>query len=345
MFELAVMGIIGVLASYSGVALVIRWAEKYNVIDVPNDRSAHENPTPRGGGLLIFLVVSIGIAISWLRSPQWPGPVVTSYLVGAGIIALVSGIDDLRTLSNRYRFVAHSLAALCVLLFAGYWEELLLPLVGVIPLGKIGFLVSFLWIVGLTNAFNFMDGIDGIAGGQGAVAGAAWVLLGFHLDQPLLAVLGLLLVSSSLGFLGHNWPPARVFMGDIGSTFMGYTFAFMAIWGSKVHGKLAFAGVLLVWPFVFDSVFTFLRRLFSGENIFEAHRSHLYQRLINFGRTHQSVTILYLGLDLLGAVFSLLWVFKLPIGEWIAPLGLAAAGVGLWVYVSRFVERLPASQG
>ena len=96
-------------------------------------------------------------------------------------------------------------------------------------LGRLGLIITFLWIVGLTNAYNFMDGIDGIAGGQAVVAGLGWAGLGYLTDQPLIGLLGLLLAASSLGFLGHNWPPARIFMGDVGSAFLGFTFAVLAV--------------------------------------------------------------------------------------------------------------------
>ena len=152
-----------------------------------------------------------------------------------------------------------------------------------------------------------MDGIDGIAGGQAVVAGLGWAALGWLSDQPLVGILGILLAASSLGFLGHNWPPARIFMGDVGSAFLGFTFAVLAVAAAQRDARLALAGVLLVWPFIFDACFTFLRRLRNGENVFAAHRSHLYQRLVIAGYSHRTVTLLYIGLAAWGAILAQLW--------------------------------------
>src|SRR6185436_11775719 len=130
----------------------------------------------------------------------------------------------------------------------------------------LGFTITFFWIVGLTNAYNFMDGIDGIAGGQALVAGIGWTAIGWLDGQSHIVVFGLLLAATNLGFLFHNWSPARIFMGDVGSAFLGYSFAVLPLMLSsqstgRTGFKLALAAILPVWPFVFDSTFTILRRL------------------------------------------------------------------------------------
>ncbi|MBK7202993.1 hypothetical protein [Candidatus Amarolinea dominans] len=140
-----------------------------------------------------------------------------------------------------------------------------------------------------------------------------WTFLGWSDNQPLVAALGLLLAAASLGFLGHNWPLARIFMGDVGSAFLGYTFAVLPVVAAQHNPRLAVAGVLLVWPFLF--------RLRHRENIFAAHRSHLYQRLVIAGYSHRTVTLLYSGLAAAGALLALLWT-------------LDGAGSGLAVVLS-----------
>jgi UDP-N-acetylmuramyl pentapeptide phosphotransferase/UDP-N-acetylglucosamine-1-phosphate transferase len=155
-----------------------------------------------------------------------------------------------------------------------------------------------------------MDGIDGIAGGQAVLAGLGWAIIGTLIDLPFVGILGALLGAASLGFLFHNWPPALIFMGDVGSAFLGYSFACLAIIGASKDPPLAIAGVLLVWPFVFDTIFTFFRRLKNRENVFSAHRSHLYQRLVISGYSHRTVTLLYLGLDALGMLLAVLFVIR-----------------------------------
>jgi UDP-N-acetylmuramyl pentapeptide phosphotransferase/UDP-N-acetylglucosamine-1-phosphate transferase len=209
----------------------------------------------------------------------------------------------------------------------------------VIASAFLGIPLTFLWVVGLTNAYNFMDGIDGLAGGQAVVAGTTWLGLGLITGLPLVSLLGLFVAGSSLGFLVHNWSPARIFMGDVGSAFLGFTLAVIAVLGSLESPELAYAGVLVVWPFIFDTSFTILRRLRRKENIFEAHRSHLYQRLVIAGYSHRSVALLYLCLAAIGSVSALLWVANVAGGALLAaviPLLLAAC---LWLLVITVEQR------
>lgn len=308
----AAVGILAVVLAYAGVGGLRRWAESRQMLDIPNARSSHTRPTPRGGGLLIVVVSTLGFAIAWmLRPASWPPAALIVYLIGAWLIAGVSWLDDLRSVPNRVRFAAHSLGALFVLLGFGYWDVVELPLIGVLSLGWSGLVLAFFWIVGLTNAYNFMDGIDGIAGGQAVVAGAGWAVLGWLVNQPLVGVIGLLLAAASLGFLGHNWPPARIFMGDVGSAFLGYTFAVIPVIAAQHNPRLFLAGVLLVWPFVFDAAFTFIRRLRNGENVFAAHRSHLYQRLVIAGFSHRFVSLLYIALAAIGTLLAVGWTLEI----------------------------------
>jgi UDP-N-acetylmuramyl pentapeptide phosphotransferase/UDP-N-acetylglucosamine-1-phosphate transferase len=327
------LSVISMTASYCGVASLRVWAERRQILDVPNERSSHTRPTPRGGGLVIALVSTIGLLLAWFFYPAWPPVALAAYLLGAWLIAAVSWLDDLRSLPSRLRFAAHSLAAIFVILAFGYWRVVNVPLAGPVNLGWLGLPITFVWIVGLTNAYNFMDGIDGIAGGQAVVAGIGWVLLGWLSRQPLCSVLGLLLAASSLGFLGHNWPPARIFMGDVGSAFLGYSFAVLAVIAAKSDPRLAAAGFLLVWPFVFDTTFTLLRRLRMRENIFAAHRSHLYQRLIILGYSHGRVSLLYAGLATLGGVLAVAWVLGAAAAPYLIAILIPTAAVGLLSYV------------
>jgi UDP-N-acetylmuramyl pentapeptide phosphotransferase/UDP-N-acetylglucosamine-1-phosphate transferase len=321
--------------SYGGVFSLCHWAERRHFFDIPNERSSHARPTPRGGGLVIVILTTIGLAVAWFKYPVGTPAVLAAYLVGVWLIAGVSWLDDLRSLPNRVRFVAHSLGAVLVVLGVGHWGVVDLPLLGAVSLGWLGLIITFLWIVGLTNAYNFMDGIDGIAGGQAVVAGLGWAVLGCLTDQPLIGLMGLLLAASSLGFLGHNWPPARIFMGDVGSAFLGFTFAALAVAAAQRDARLALAGILLVWPFVFDATFTFLRRLSKREDVFAAHRSHLYQRLVISGCSHKAVSLLYIGLAAAGGFLAIAWSQAI-LGSGLAIfLGIPLLCLALWADVSR----------
>jgi UDP-N-acetylmuramyl pentapeptide phosphotransferase/UDP-N-acetylglucosamine-1-phosphate transferase len=193
--------------------------------------------------------------------------------------------------------------------------------------------------MGLTNAYNFMDGIDGIAGGQALIAGLGWAIIGFMSGQSFVGLIGLLLAASSLGFLFHNWPPARIFMGDVGSAFIGFTLAIIPILAAQRDPRCMVAGILVVWPFIFDTSFTLVRRLINKENIFVAHRSHIYQRLVIAGYSHRYVTLVYMALALIGTVIALLWYKRVPfvnVAVIVLPIVLFA---GLWRFVVRAESR------
>lgn len=306
-----ITGLVAGATSYFGVAAIRRLAERRRFLDIPNERSSHTRPTPRGGGLAIVAVTMAGSWALWpfMRSEvtawQW-----MAFTLGALLVAGVSWIDDLRSLSTRVRLVTHLTGAILVCLAFGVWKEIVIPGLGCFSLGLWGWPLTLLWIVGLTNAYNFMDGIDGIAGGQAVVAGVGWLILGIIGGNPFLSVIGVLLTASCLGFLGHNWPPAKIFMGDVGSAFLGYVFAVLPVVVAQSNPRFMLIGALLVWPFIFDTVFTFLRRLINRENVLAAHRSHIYQRLVISGLSHQTVTLLYVALAVLGLVLAIVFLMN-----------------------------------
>lgn len=321
LFFPALVGLLGWSAAYVLVAAIRRWAERGQCLDIPNERSSHTRPTPRGGGLAIVAVVLGGLWACAAPDLKAAWPPLALFTLGALVIAGVSGWDDLRHLPVGVRLAAHGLGALLAMLVFGYWRAVGWPGSGALVLGALGMPLTFLWIVGLTNAYNFMDGIDGLAGGQALVAGLGWAVLGWLGAQPLVASLGLLIAAASLGFLGHNLPPARIFMGDVGSAFLGYLFAVLPVLAAPANPVFALAGFALVWPFVFDAALTFIRRLSRGEKVWLAHRSHLYQRLVISGLSHGQVSGIYVGLALLG----LAWAVALVQG-W---RGAALAGAAL----------------
>ncbi len=329
---LAMAAIGAAMCSLGLVAAVRRAALRRGILDAPNDRSLHSAPTPRGGGVAIVAVTVFGLLLAWALGEDWAWTSMWALLVAALLVAVVSWKDDVRPLPVGVRFAAHAVAAVLVMSGIGWWGVVELPWVGLIRLGWLGAGMSLLWIVGLTNAYNFMDGIDGIAGSQAVVAGLGWVALAWGSGR-IETWLGLLLAAASLGFLVHNWPPAKIFMGDVGSAFLGFSFAALAIIGARHDPQLALAGALVVWPFVFDASFTLLRRLRRGENVVQAHRSHLYQRLVLAGYSHQFVTCLYGALAVLGVMLALVWARGVAGAVWVVPVMLAVAMVGLWRFV------------
>ncbi|MDD5676891.1 MAG: glycosyltransferase family 4 protein [Kiritimatiellae bacterium] len=298
------LALMAVVAASLGVAIIRRWAGRARMLDVPNERSSHTRPTPRGGGLAIVVVVLVVAWIVTLNNPAFSQRAMAALTLGALLIAGVSWRDDMRPVPFWVRLLVHGLGACVAMTGIGIIRKIAIPFGMDLPLGWLGFPLTLVWIVGLTNAYNFMDGIDGIAGGQAVVAGAGWAILGWIGGQPMVGIMGLLIAAASIGFLGHNWPPARIFMGDVGSAFLGFSFAALTILASQSDPIFVLAGIALIWPFIFDTVFTFFRRLYRGEKVWVAHRSHLYQRLVISGLSHGQVSGLYIGLATLGLVWA-----------------------------------------
>ncbi len=294
------------VCSYGVTSLVLRWAGRVHLQDVPNERSMHTRVTPRGGGIGIVLITLTGLGISYPFEGGWTPVVFTGFFVGALITAAISLWDDTKPLSPKLRLAIQILVAAGTVWSSGFATSLHLSALPGWNLTLPAAIVGVLWMVGFTNAYNFMDGIDGIAGLQGVVAGLGWALIGWHTGLPQLTFVGVLLGSASLGFLGQNWHPARIFMGDVGSTFLGFSFAALALIAGAKNPWLFVGGVLLVFPFVFDSSFTFLRRLIGGEDVFQSHRKHIYQRMVTAGLSHDVVASLFGLLSALGAVVALI---------------------------------------
>jgi len=288
------------------VEWVRRWAEARALLDHPTHRSSHQRPTPRGGGLAIVVTTIAGVVIaqSGFRVTSWRDCV--AFLLPSLGIAIISWIDDVRQVPPLSRLAVHlGMAAAGVALFGGM-SRISLPLMGTMSLGIAGSVLAVFWIAGLTNAYNFMDGVDGIAGLQGVVAGTGWAILAFRHALPLLSVSAALIAGACLGFLVHNWSPARIFMGDVGSAFLGFTFGLITVIATTRDPAMLFKGVLLVWPFVYDSTYTLLRRAMRGERLHEAHRTHLYQRLNQTGVSHAALALLYGAMSLAGLVAALI---------------------------------------
>jgi Fuc2NAc and GlcNAc transferase len=308
----------------AGLALALtgvlrRYALARSIIDIPNARSSHTVPTPRGGGVAIvasFLLALPLAAVSGLAS--WP--VVVALLgTGAGI-ALLGFLDDHGHIAARWRLLGHFVGAIWALFWLGGLPPL--SLFGMsFDLGWLGHALAALYLVWLLNLYNFMDGIDGIASLEAICVCIGGALLFVLSGQAGEATLPLLMAAAVAGFLFWNFPPARIFMGDAGSGFLGVSLGILSLQAAWVAPQLLWSWLILLGVFVVDATFTLLRRLLRGDKVYEAHRSHAYQYASRrFGR-HLPVTLA------VGAI-NLLWL--LPIALWVGAGGLdGGLGVAL----------------
>ena len=301
-----------------GLAIVLTgWVKQRfsrEMLDIPNDRSSHTQPTPRGGGLGFCLAFAVTSLIGWGLSHFWPAAALNLFpnplyvVLVLLLLAVVGLLDDRFTLSAKVRYAVQLSAAAIALLSFGAFSLTGLPetlWVAVLMGG-----VTLIGFTALVNFYNFMDGLDGL------VASVTALQLGFlalYLQQPI----WWLLVAALLGFLGWNWSPAKIFMGDVGSTVLGASVA-IALMVPTADPSLNVAALAITLPLTADAIYTLTRRLLRGENIFQAHRTHLYQRLQQSGWSHGRVVIAY------GLWTVLLAVL---IGEWDGVGSLLGLGI------------------
>ena len=331
----------GILVLSSIFVRIARWgALKRILVDVPNERSMHRQPVPRLGGAAFVPIVVLAIAFLSDRSAISPA-IFRIFLLGAIALFGIGLFDDVASQPPGFRMAVHLMVAgsivWAVAISTGFRWAWLPPLSAL----SLSFWLLIFWIIGLVNIFNFMDGIDGIAGMQAVVAGAGWWIIGSIVSAPFTAFVGAAIAFGSLGFLTLNWPPAKIFMGDAGSTVLGYLLATLPLLAT-VESKGVFpaellmaAAVMAVWPFLADGTFTILRRLMRRENIFKPHRSHLYQRLVAAGKSHRLVTCTYASLALLGSLFALGLVRQMPFALVASLVFLGIAFCLLWGWTVR----------
>ncbi|VFR29698.1 Undecaprenyl-phosphate N-acetylglucosaminyl 1-phosphate transferase [plant metagenome] len=288
-----------------------RYALARNVLDVPNARSSHQQPTPRGGGLAFVIGFLLGLVALWLS-----GGVATDVacaLGGAGAwIALVGFLDDHGHIQARWRLLAHFAAAAWILAWLGGAPPLAVGS-ATFQLGAVGSVLAALYLVWLLNLYNFMDGIDGIASVEAICATVGAAVLYVLVGQPGLLGTSLLLGATVAGFLVWNFPPARIFMGDGGSGFLGIVLGGLSLQAGWDAPALLWGWLILLGVFVVDATTTLLRRLLRGEKVYEAHRTHAYQYAARRWKSHKVVTLSVLVIN----IFWLLpWAMLVAV-EWL----------------------------
>lgn len=301
------------------------------LMDLPNDRSSHEQPTPRGGGLAIVISFSLSLIILFAAGLlPWPLLMALSALLP---LALVGFIDDHGHVSARWRFLLQAMAAGWALYWLGGVETLRVNGLS-LALGPVAGLLAGLFMVWMLNLFNFMDGIDGIAASETLSVGlmAALLLsLGTGIGLTATGWVALALAAASGGFLVWNWPPARIFMGDVGSGVLGFVLAVLALW-SAIHEELSLVvWLILAGVFLVDATLTLLIRMLRGERWYEAHRSHAFQHAARRWGSHRTVTLSVLAINV-GWLLPLAWLAAKHSAWELALLALALLPLTLLAY-------------
>jgi len=301
--HLAIIGGCAFLASVMLTRAVLRYALAQSLLDLPNERSSHSQPTPRGGGLGMVLIVLGGLTI--LAATRVIDAATGVALVGGGgLVALVGWMDDRQHLPAGLRLLCQLGAAIWAVAWLGGMPTLNLG-ANSASLGVAGSVIATLAIVWAINFYNFMDGIDGLAAGEAASAGLAATILLASRSFPLAAA-SAIVAGAAAGFLLWNWERARIFMGDVGSGFLGFLFGALALASENSGALPTLVWLLLVGVFFADATITLFRRIFRREPWYSAHRAHAYQRAVQAGWSHARVTLVVLVLNL--GLAALAWL-------------------------------------
>lgn len=290
-------------------------ASRLSVLDEPNERSLHKVAVPRSGGLAILLGVLFGSFPLVLQAEAVPGLGVV--MVGATLIAIVSFMDDLSGVRPKFRFLVHSVAAVLVLAGGLIPDSFQLPGWQWLWPSTVSLILTALFLVWMTNLYNFMDGMDGFAGGMTVFGFGAYALLGWQAGEPLFTTASLIVAASAMGFLLFNFPPARIFMGDVGSSALGFLGASFSLWAATEKIFPIWVGILVFSPFIVDATVTLSTRLLAGCKVWEAHRSHYYQRLVRSGWGHRKTVLLEYALMIAAGLSANVAVSLSPQGQWI----------------------------
>ena len=328
MFLLIILSVASFLLSFS----ITFWVKQYlsqKLVDIPNERSSHTQPTPRGGGLGFVLGFAVTDLVFHSQTHLPLSPQLWLFLTP---LILVSLIDDYQGVPSSIRYFVQLITATLVVFKLGSF-----PLFGLSDWGMGGqTLALVLTVIGMTaliNFYNFMDGLDGF------VASISLVQISFialQFKQPYL----LLLVAALFGFLWWNWSPAKIFMGDVGSTFLGAIVAISLLFIFPERPIEARAALALTLPLTGDAIYTLIRRFFKRENILKSHRSHLYQRLHQAGWSHRQVALTYLASSF---VIILLLKFIGSMGAWIS-LASICGTIAICEFYLKSKKKTPVSR-
>lgn len=293
------------------LSAMLTWAMiRFNISDVPNDRSSHVRPTPKSGGVAIAAAFFAGLAGLYMLSgtARLPGAQFVMFLATSGIMFAAALIDDLAGLRALVKFSMQFICALLFSLFVAHIDVLAFPMIGNVAFGVFGHVITVLWIIFFMNAFNFMDGINGLAGGGALIASVFLAGIAFFSGAHFVYLTALCLFGAVLGFFVFNFPNGRIFMGDTGSQITGFVMSGLAVIAARADiGQVSIMVVPALFAcFLFDVLVTLCYRFARGQNLGQAHREHLYQISNRLGFSHKRVSLIYFGLFIMNGIFGAL---------------------------------------
>ena len=320
------------LLAYLATRALIPWLVRRQVVDHPNTRGSHTRTIPRGGGVVIIVGgISLALVIAAFVKVNW------FFVIAAlwGAWALLGWIDDLVDVPASRRLWVQCLLSVLTVVLLGWVDRLDWSQEGAVALGWLGPVITVIGIMWLVNLTNFMDGIDGLAVSQAIVALLSWGFWFFMLGGNELAWLCWGIAALCYGFLWLNWQPAQVFLGDVGSTGLGFLFALLVVIGHNRYGIPVLSSLSLLMVFIADAMLTLVRRWRAGAKLSEAHRDHYYQRWVDNGYSHRTVTSVYGGMMIICSLAATLSLMMPSItGLVFGALAVSASGLAYWASVT-----------
>ncbi|WP_058308665.1 glycosyltransferase family 4 protein [Gracilibacillus massiliensis] len=287
--ELVTAFMISGVVAFLSTPIIRRLAVKINAVDSPDERKKHDGEKARIGGLAIILGVAAGLIY---LQPQHPH--MTEIIIGGLIIALTGLLDDLICLKPYQKLIGQVAAASVVVSSGLVIDKVTMPFFGTVELTQFGLVLTILWIVGVTNAINLIDGLDGLAAGVSAIGLTSILIIAITDYRIIVVYLSIVVVASCLGFLYHNFYPAKIFMGDTGALFLGYAISVISMLGLFKNVALFsfIIPIIIIAIPIFDTIFAIIRRMINKQSIGQADRKHIHYQLIDMGYSHQTAVLI-----------------------------------------------------
>lgn len=332
----SLLSVVLVVASAVTTRQLILNAHRFSPMDIPNERSSHNTPTPRGGGIAFVATSLIGFLLL-LFNNALNGTELLALCCAGSIVAIAGNLDDRQKISGAtVRLVLHAISAIIIIVGVGIPSELAL-FDRTVNTGVVGSILGVVYLVWLLNLFNFMDGTDGIAASEAISVVLAGAFLNYHvLADANHSAAAIVFAASIIGFILYNWSPAKIFMGDVGSGYLGIVIGGLSLMAANHDPDLLWVWIILLAVFVSDATVTLIRRLLRKQQPHVAHRSHAYQHLAIRLNSHSKVALLVLAVNM---------VWLLPIAFFVADKQLAGTTGVIIAYVPLLVAAVALSAG